>query len=307
MKVGFIGLGTMGRHMARHLREAGHELVVNDVREEAMEPLEAIGATRAATPAELFAASQVVFTSLPMPADVESVAFGATGLLASAEPGKVWFDVSTNAPSVIAKLHGAFAERGVEFLDAPVSGGAVGAENGRLAFFVGGDHATFEAYRNVLEAMGDQQIYVGSIGQGTVAKLVHNLAGQSMNLAFAEAFTIGVRAGVEPLDLWRAIRQGAGGRARRPLDSIRFLTGDFDEAGFRLALALKDVTLATQLARELNVPAHLSQLTNDSLAEAVERGWGDQDMTALLLLQEERAHVRIAIPRADIDKELENG
>lgn len=305
MKLGFVGLGTMGRHMARHLREAGHDLVVNDIRREAADPHLAAGATWAATPAEVFAASQVVFTSLPMPADVESVALGPNGLLESAEEGKVYFDVSTNAPSMIKKLHAAFAERGVAMLDAPISGGAAGAESGRLAFFVGGDEATFDAYRDVLAAMGDQQIYVGEIGQGTVAKLVHNLAGQSMSLAFAEAFTVGVRAGVDPLMLWKAIRQGAGGRARRPYDSVRFFTGEFDEAGFRLGLALKDVTLATQLARELNVPVHLSQLTNDDLAEAVERGWGDRDMTALLLLQEERAHVQIAIPQAEIDKERE--
>jgi 3-hydroxyisobutyrate dehydrogenase len=306
MKVGFIGLGTMGRHMARHLREAGYEVVVNDIRAEAMEPHVAAGATAAATPAEVLAATEVVFTSLPMPADVESVALGPNGLLEAAEAGKAYFDVSTNAPSVIRRLHGIFAERGMSFLDAPISGGAAGAESGRLAFFVGGDQATFDTYREVLGAMGDQQVYVGGIGQGTVAKLVHNLAAQSMNLAFAEAFTIGVRAGVDPLDLWKAIRQGAGGRPRRPYDSVRFFAGDFDPASFRLGLALKDVTLATQLARELHVPAHLSQLTNDSLAEAYERGWGDRDMTALLLLQEERAHVEIAIPQAEIDKERQN-
>lgn len=303
MKLGFIGLGTMGAPMARHLQEAGHDVTVHDVRAAAAEPHLAAGASWAASPAEVLAASEVVFTSLPMPADVEAVALGPEGLLEAAQPGKAYFDVSTNAPSVIRKLHASFAERGVAFLDAPISGGAAGAQSGRLAFFVGGDRATFDAYRDVLGAMGDQQVYVGEIGQGTVAKLVHNLAGQSMALAFAEAFTIGVRAGVDPLDLWRAIRQGAGGRARRPYDSLRFFAGSFDDAGFRLGLALKDVTLATQLARELNVPAHLSQLTNDSLAEAFERGWGDRDMSALLLLQEERAHVTIAIPQADIDRE----
>jgi 3-hydroxyisobutyrate dehydrogenase len=306
MNIGFIGLGTMGRHMARHLQEHGYDLVVNDIRKEAADPHIEAGATWAATPAEVMAQSQVVFTSLPMPSDVESVALGPNGLIESAEAGKVYFDVSTNAPSVITKLHSTFGERHVAMLDAPISGGEAGAESGRLAFFVGGDEAVFEANREVLAAMGDQQIYVGKIGQGTVAKLVHNLAGQSMALAFAEAFTIGVRAGVDPLDLWRAIRQGAGGRAKRPYDSVRFFAGDFDVPSFRLALAHKDVTLATQLARELRVPAHLSQLTNDDLSEAVERGWGNRDMTALLLLQEERAHVEIAIPQAEIDKEREN-
>jgi 3-hydroxyisobutyrate dehydrogenase len=187
-------------------------------------------------------------------------------------------------------------------LDSPISGGAAGAESGRLAFFVGGDRATFDTYKEVLRAMGDQPIYVGEIGDGTVAKLVHNLAAQSMSLAFAEAFTIGVRAGVEPVALWRAIRQGAGGRARRPFDSLRFFTHDDEPASFRLELALKDVTLATQLAREVHVPANLSQITNDDLMEACEKGWGAKDMTALLLLQAERAHVDIRMSKDDIDK-----
>jgi 3-hydroxyisobutyrate dehydrogenase len=306
MRVGFIGVGTMGRHMARHLQEAGHDLVVHDIRKEAAEPHIAAGATWAATPAEVFAATPVVFTSLPMPSDVESVALGPNGLIESAEPGKVYFDVSTNAPSMIKKLHAAFAERGVTMLDAPISGGAAGAESGRLAFFVGGDRATFDTYKGVLAAMGDQPIYVGEIGDGTVAKLVHNLAGQSMSLAFAEAFTIGVRAGVEPVALWRAIRQGAGGRPRRPYDSVRFFTHDDEPASFRLELALKDVTLATQLAREVHVPANLSQITNDDLMEACEKGWGAKDMTALLLLQAERAHVDIRMSREDIDKVRES-
>lgn len=306
MKVGFIGVGTMGRHMARHLQEARHELVVNDIRKEAAESHVAAGATWAATPAEVFAAAPVVFTSLPMPSDVESVALGPNGLIESAEPGKVYFDVSTNAPSMIKKLHAAFAEKGVTMMDAPISGGAAGAESGRLAFFVGGDKATFDQYRDVLGAMGDQPIYVGEIGDGTVAKLVHNLAAQSMSLAFAEAFTIGVRAGVEPVALWRAIRQGAAGRPRRPFDSLRFFAHDDEPASFRLELALKDVTLATQLAREVHVPAPLSQLTNDHLTETNERGWGTHDMTASLLHQAERAHVDIRISQADLDAVREN-
>jgi 3-hydroxyisobutyrate dehydrogenase len=290
--------------MARHLQEAGYELVVNDVREEAADEHLGRGATFAATPAEIMAECEVVFTSLPMPRDVEDVALGPAGLIRAATPGKIFVDLSTNAPSVMKSLHAVFAEKGVQVLDSPISGGEVGAESGRLVFMVGGDEATFETIRPYLAAMGDQQVYVGEIGAGTVAKLVHNLAGQSMAMAFAEAFSIGVAAGVEPLILWKAIRQGAGGRSRRPYDAVRFFTGDVDKAGFRLALAHKDISLATQLARELHVPVHISQLANDDLGEAMLKGWGDKDMTALLELQKERANVHIEVPLSEIQAEI---
>ena len=304
MKLGFIGLGTMGRHMARHLQEAGYELVVTDIRSEAAADHVARGATLVATPAEVMAACDVVFTSLPMPKDVEEVALGPSGLIQSATSGKVFVDLSTNAPSVVKTLHAAFAEKGSEMLDSPISGGEAGAESGRLVFMVGGSQAAFEQIHPYLQAMGDRQVYVGEIGSGTIAKLVHNLAGQTMAMAFAEAFTIGVAAGVDPLILWKTIRQGAGGRMRRPFDAVRFLTGDVDKAAFRVALAHKDVTLATQLARELRVPVHMSQLANDDLGEAMLKGWGDKDMSALTELQKERAQVEIKVPLAEIEAEL---
>jgi 3-hydroxyisobutyrate dehydrogenase len=192
-------------------------------------------------------------------------------------------------------------------IDSPISGGEAGAESGKLVFMVGGNEAAFNTIRPYLSAMGDQQVYVGEIGAGTVAKLVHNLASQSMAMAFAEAFSIGVAAGVEPLILWKAIRQGAGGRSRRPYDAVRFFTGDVDKAGFRLALAHKDISLATQLARELRVPVHISQLANDDLGEAMLKGWGNKDMTALLELQKERANVTIQVPLSEIEAEIAKG
>jgi 3-hydroxyisobutyrate dehydrogenase len=307
MKIGFIGLGTMGRHMARHLQEAGYELVVNDVRKEAADDHVGRGAVFAATPAEIMAECDVVFTSLPMPKDVEEVALGPAGLIQAATPGKVFVDLSTNSPTVVKSLHAIFAEKGVEVIDSPISGGEAGAESGKLVFMVGGDEAAFNKIRPYLAAMGDQQVYVGEIGDGTVAKLVHNLASQSMAMAFAEAFSIGVAAGVDPLVLWKAIRQGAGGRSRRPYDAVRFLTGDVEKAGFRLALAHKDISLATQLARELRVPVHISQLANDDLGEAMLKGWGNKDMTALLELQKERANVTIEVQLSDIEAEIAKG
>ena len=153
-----------------------------------------------------------------------------------------------------------FAERGVHVLDAPISGGPAGARSGKLAIWVGGDEAIFARCRDVLTAMGDQVMYVGPIGAGSVTKLVHNSAGYAIQTALAEAFTLGVKAGVEPLALWRAVRQGAGGR-RRTFDGLvdQFLPGTFDTPAFALRLARKDVTLATDLGRELRVPMRADQ------------------------------------------------
>src|SRR5712691_5721574 len=156
MKIGFIGLGTMGRHMASNLIKAGHELVVHDVRPEASAPHRKAGAGWAETPREVAEATHVVFTSLPGPPEVEAVALGEQGLLAGLAAVKVYFDLTTNSPALVRRIHAVFAARGIQMLDAPVSGGPRGAETRRLALWVGGDETVFERYKPVLEAIGDQ-------------------------------------------------------------------------------------------------------------------------------------------------------
>lgn len=305
MQIGFIGLGTMGRHMAMHLIEAGHTLVVHDIRREAAEPHLAAGARWADSPAELARDVEVVFTSLPGPVEVEAVALGEKGLLAGMRPGSVWFDLTTNAPALIRRLHALFAERGVHVLDAPVSGGPRGAQTRRLALWVGGDAALFERYKPVLDAIGDQPYYVGPIGTGSVAKLVHNCAGYAIQCALAEVFTLGVKAGVDPLALFKAVRNGAVGR-RRTFDGLieQFLPGTFEPPAFTLRLAHKDVSLATALARELHVPMRMADLALEELTEALNRGWGERDSRVAMLLQEERAGVEIRVPEERL-RELE--
>jgi 3-hydroxyisobutyrate dehydrogenase len=306
MKVGFIGVGTMGRHMASHLIEAGHALVVNDVRREAAAAHLAAGAVWADTPRAVAQATEVVFTSLPGPPEVEAVALGEQGLLSGLAEGKTYFDLSTNAPALVRRIHGVFAARGIHMLDAPVSGGPRGAESGRLAIWVGGDEAVFERHKPLLDAIGDQAFYVGPIGAGSVAKLVHNCAGYVLQAALAEVFTLGVKAGVEPLALWKAVRQGAAGRSRtfdRLVD--QFLPGRFEPASFALRLAHKDVTLAVELAREHKVPVRLAALTLAEMTEALNRGWGERDSRVSMLLQEERAGVEIRVPDAAIRAVLE--
>ena len=235
MRVGFIGLGTMGASIALNAMKGGFALTVHDVRKEASAPHVAGGARWADTVEDLGRDADVVLTSLPGPKEVKAV---AEGLLKSMRPGTVWFDLSTNSPTVIRELHARFGAKKIALLDAPVSGGPAGAKSGKMALWVGGDKAEFERCRKVLDAVGDQVIHIGPVGAGSVAKLVHNCAGYAMQLALVELFTMGVKAGVEPLPLWAAIRQGALGR-KRSFDRIgdQFLQGKFDPPNFALALA----------------------------------------------------------------------
>jgi 3-hydroxyisobutyrate dehydrogenase-like beta-hydroxyacid dehydrogenase len=299
MKIGFIGLGMMGAGMASNLQKGGHQLVVHDLTRQAASRHLTNGAEWAESPRAVAQATELVFTSLPTPPDVEKVATGENGLLSGFRKGSALFDLSTNAVNVVRALHAEYAKQGIEFLDAPVSGGPRGANSGRLAIWVGGDRATFEKYKSALDAMGDAARYIGPIGAGTVAKLVHNAAGAAANIVLAEVFTMGVKAGVDPLPLWEAIRQGAGGRARlfdRMAD--HFLTGSYEPADFALRLLHKDVSLACQLARDVGVPMRLTNLAQLELTEALNRGWADRDSRIGMYLQQERAGIdRIAIPQ----------
>lgn len=306
MRIGFIGLGMMGSSMALNVRTAGHELTVHDIRREAAAPHLAAGAKWADTPRQVAEAAEVVFTSLPGPREVEAVALGDAGLLPSMRPGSVWFDLTTNSPSLIRRLHERFAARGLHLLDAPVSGGPKGARTRKLALWVGGDRAVFDKQKPLLDAIGDQAMYVGPIGAGLVAKLVHNCAGYAIQAALAEVFTLGVKGGVEPLALWQAVRQGALGR-RRTFDRLvdQFLPGTYDPPDFTLRLAHKDVTLATELARELRVPMRVADLALEELTEALNRGWSERDSRVSMLLQVERAGVKIAVPKERIQQLLD--
>lgn len=306
MKVGFIGLGTMGAFMAANLQRAGYQLVINDIRREAGANRIAAGAVWAETPKELAAQCEVIFTSLPGPKEVEAVVFGPDGLLAGIQPGAAYFDLSTNAQSLMLRVGEAMAEKGAFGFDAPVSGGPKGAETGKLAIWVGGDKAVFDRCKPVLDAIGDQAAHLGPIGSATVAKLVHNMAGYAIQVVMAEVFSMGVKGGMDPLDLWAAVRQGAYGR-RRSFDRLadQFLIDQYEPPAFALKLAHKDVTLAVTMARELGVPMRFCQLTLEEMNEALNRGWGELDSRAPMQLQLERAGVKIKCDPAAIQAVLD--
>ena len=307
MKVGFVGLGTMGASMAMNVIRGGHELVVHDIRREsATQHLEA-GAQWADTPRQVAERSEIVLTSLPGPLEVEAVALGEDGLTEGLSEGKIYLDLSTSSPALIRDIHAKFAERGIHVLDAPVSGGPEGARTRKLAVWVGGDREVFERCMPVLNAIGDKPYYVGAIGAGTVAKLAHNCIGYIIQTGMAEVFTMGVKAGVDPLALWLAVRQGAQGR-RGVFERLpdHFLTGDYDPPDFALRLARKDIDLAVQLGRENDVPMRLAALSLQDIIEGLNRGWGDLDSRSAMMLQEERAGVKVRATKEAIREALEN-
>jgi 3-hydroxyisobutyrate dehydrogenase len=303
MKVGFIGLGTMGGPMALNARTKGKfEMIVHDLRREASLPHVEAGARWSDDIASLAREVDVVLTSLPGPREAEAV---GEVLLANLRKDCPWFDLSTNSPTVVRRLHARFKDNGIPVLDAPVSGGPSGAKSGKLALLVGGDRQVFDRYKHVLDAIGDQVIYIGSIGAGSVAKLVHNMAGYAIQTALAEVFTLGVKGGVDPLELWAAVRQCALGR-QRTFDRLgkQFLQGKFEPPDFALKLAAKDCMLATELGRELGVPMRIANLTLAEMHEALNRGWAERDSRIPMLLQEERAGVDIKVAAEAIEAVL---
>jgi 3-hydroxyisobutyrate dehydrogenase-like beta-hydroxyacid dehydrogenase len=311
MKAGFIGLGTMGAHMAANLQKGvqkdGHTVIVHDVRREAAAAHIKDGAKWADSPAALAAECDVIFTSLPGPVEFDAVSFGANGLLSTIRKDVAYFDLTTNSPTTVRNAAKQYTGKGAHLFDAPVSGGPRGAASGKLAIWCGGDQDVFEKWFPVLSAIGDQARYIGPIGAGSVAKLVHNCYGYIATAAAAEVFSMGVKAGIEPLAIWEAVRQGAIGR-RGAFDSLtdQFLPDKYEPPAFALRLAHKDVSLATALGRELNVPMRLANLALADLSEGLNRGWGNRDSRSIMVLQTERAGIEIKVDPQRLTEALDN-
>src|SRR5262249_15099216 len=262
-------------------------------------PLLERGARWAETPQQLAMQSEITFTSLPGPPEVEAVALGAEGILAGIKPGSVYIDLSSNSPTLVRRLHDIFRDRGVHMLDAPVSGGGVGARPGLLARMGGGDEGPFPRVKPEMGAGWGKMVYCGALGAGSICKLVHNTISAITSQAITELFTLGVKAGADPKALWETTRRGSFGRGAGGIHRLpdSWFNGDFepnwDKGFFATKLMRKDVGLATQLAREFNVPMALAALAEQELMEAINRGWGDNPTGAVRQLQEERAGVQV--------------
>ena len=302
--IGFIGLGNMGGGMSLNIQKAGYPMVVYDLREEVTRPLLEGGARLANSPAEVSSSSDVTFTSLPGPKEVEAVATGPEGVLEGIRPGSIYVDLSSSRPTLIRELEPIFRQKGAHVLDAPVSGGKSGAASGNLAVMVGGDREVFESIKPILDSFGDKVFYAGGIGAGSICKLVHNMIGHSVRQAIAEGLTLGVKAGVEPEAVWECMRRGSLGRMRVLHEGLvrSMFRGEYEPASFALNLAYKDISLATELAREYDVPMPMTTLAEQIALQAMNRGWGDQDSSITVVLQEEQSNVEVRAPHIDPDR-----
>jgi 3-hydroxyisobutyrate dehydrogenase len=294
MRIGFIGLGNMGGPMALNMIRAGHSLAVHDIRRNMAEPHLAGGAQWADTPADAARNREIVFTSLPGPREVEAVALGANGIIEGIERGAIYADLSTSSPTLIRRIYAAFAEKGVAVLDTPVSGGPPGARNATLSVMAGGDEGAYMRIKPALEAIGDKLQYIGEVGAGEVAKIVHNMMIFCTISLLAEAFTMGVKAGVEPEKLYTAVRNGAYGQGMMlAMLPATVFKGRFDVSSGTINIVHKDVAVATELAREVGVPTRIAARVEQDLIAAIARGLGEKDAAAAFTIQEERAGVKV--------------
>jgi 3-hydroxyisobutyrate dehydrogenase len=299
MRIGFIGVGNIGHPLAGQLLAAGHALTVHDARREAAAELLAAGAAWAESPADLAVGCELVATCLPGPAEMEQVCLGSRGIVAGIREGALYVDHTTNSPLLVRRVHARLAAKGVEMLDAPVSGGMECARTRDLLVMVGGDRAAFERARPVLDAVAKRVLHTGGIGTGSVAKILHNCASFTLDLVMAECWTVGVKAGVAPQTIVEVFNEAALGhmmslKVRLP---ATYLRGNF-EPRFSLQLARKDLGLALELARATNVPMRLGALCEQEMVEAMARGWANRDASIFLTLQEERAQVQVRLPPA---------
>jgi len=289
VRVGFIGLGHMGGPMSANILATGHDLVVHDVREGAAAGLIAAGAAWAGSPRDCGTGRDVVITMLPTPRHVADVLLGPDGLLDGLAPGAVWVDMSTSVPEVADRVRTLAGPRHVAVLDAPVSGMASGARTGTLQIFVGGEPATYQRVRPLLEAMGDPDriLHVGGNGAGYTVKLMINLLWFGHLAATAEVLTVGVRAGVDLAMLRKCLLASPAASNFLERDVLPVLErGDYDDS-FALALACKDLGLAVDLARQTGVPAEVSALV-EQIYRRARAQYGDSggEMLPIKLLED---------------------
>ncbi|HTL75799.1 MAG TPA: NAD(P)-dependent oxidoreductase [Casimicrobiaceae bacterium] len=297
MNVGFIGLGTMGAPMARNILNKGHRLIVADVVPEAVASLAAAGATPAATPRNVAAASEIVITMLPDAPDVERVALGSDGIVAGIQPNAVYVDMSTIDPDTTRRVGEAIARKGASMIDSPVGKTADHAVAGTLTLMVGGDDDVVARCRPVLDCMGSDFFHCGGLGAGQTMKLINNLLATAVSEASIEALVTGTKSGLSLDTMLSVLRTTmAWNNALAIALPKRPLAGDFSP-GFMLKLAHKDCRLALAMAEKLGVATPVGRAALASVDEGVKRGFGDDDVGALLKLREQPAGVEVRSPR----------
>jgi 2-hydroxy-3-oxopropionate reductase len=291
--VGFIGLGIMGRPMAKNLMDAGYELVVHNRSPEKAEELAEEGnATAAGSPREVAEACGILITMLPDSPDVEAVVAGEGGVLEGIRDGALLVDMSTISPVVTEELSEKLREKGASMLDAPVSGGDVGAIEGALSIMVGGSEEDFQRAKPLFDVMGKVATHVGPVGAGQVVKACNQIVVALTIEAVSEALVLGSRGGVAPEKLVEALSGGLAGSAVMEAKKEKFFSHDF-EPGFRIELHHKDLGIALAAGREYGVALPVTAIVDQMLEASKARGRGDRDHSALLILLEEAAQHEI--------------
>lgn len=285
--IAFIGTGVMGRSMAGHLLAAGHTLHVHNRTQAKARPLLDAGARWHDTPGAAAAQAEFVFTIVGFPQDVEATYFGPTGVLAAARPGTVLVDMTTSSPALARRIAGEAAIQGITALDAPVTGGDVGAREARLSIMVGGDEAAFQKTRPLFEKMGKIIVRQGGPGTGQLCKLANQISIASVMMSWCEALTFAQRAGLEPARVLESIGSGAAGSVAMSVLAPRALKGDF-APGFYVKHFLKDLRLALDTAAELKLDLPGTRQAQQLYDEVARRGGNDDGTQALFRLYAER-------------------
>jgi 2-hydroxy-3-oxopropionate reductase len=257
MKTGFIGLGIMGKPMSKNLLKAGHKLVVYDINADAVRELAAAGAETATSPKEVARQCDIIVTMLPNSPHVKTVALGPGGIIEGARAGMILVDMSSIAPLAAQEVAKSLAEKGVEMLDAPVSGGEPKAIEGTLSIMVGGKKEIFDRCKEMLGKMGASVVLCGSIGAGNTTKLANQIIVALNIAAMSEALVLGAKAGVNPETIYQAIRGGLAGSTVLDAKAPMVLNGNF-KPGFRIELHIKDLANALETGHEVGVPLPLT-------------------------------------------------
>jgi len=294
--IGFVGLGTIGGVVARNIQKAGYAMIVYDIAPDAARPLVKLGARSAASATEVAQDCRVFFTSLPGPPEVEAVALGANGLVHGLRHGSIYVDLSSSSADLIRRIAAQFGERGAQVMDAPLIVGSQGIANRSVQVLASGAVDTYREVKPIFDAISEKVVYTGELGTGTVIKLAHNLVRRGVGLAIGEGLVLGAKAGVNPELLWDCMHWGL----EVQLDQLKthfadtVFSGNYEApARFGIGLSRKDVGLATDLGRQLDVPMPIAALVEQMMIHAVSRGWSEQSTASLFRLQEEAAGVAV--------------
>ena len=292
MKIGFIGLGIMGKPMAKNLLKAGHQLVVYDILDAPVGELVQAGATAGESPRDVASQCELIITMLPNSPHVKQAVLGKNGVIEGAKPGSVLVDMSSIAPLVSRDVAAALAAKGIEMLDAPVSGGEPKAIDGTLAIMAGGKEAVFEKIKDVLLKMGGSAVLCGEIGAGNVTKLANQIIVALNIAAMSEAFVLATKAGVDPERVFNAVKEGLAGSTVLNAKAPMVLVGNY-KPGFRIELHIKDLQNALDTAHEIGVPIPLTSQIMEIMQALKVDGKQAEDHGGIIQFYEKLADVKV--------------